>query len=115
MHHSVTLLIHQTDEFVPVQLQFYLFQNMLNYCKGIPNWNEKNNKKDWNCSYQFNMSDSTARCSNSSKRKIWGGHMSNFRQGCSSNFSGFKCNKILFLELSDVFVIFLVSISFHHF
>ena len=73
MHHSVTLLIHQTDEFVPVQLQFYLFQTMLNYCKGIPNWNEKNNKKDWNCSYQFNMSDSTARCSNSSKRKICGG------------------------------------------
>ena len=34
---------------------------MLNYCKGIPNWNEKNNKKDWNCSYQFDMSDSTAR------------------------------------------------------
>ena len=45
MDHNVTLLIHQTDEFVPVQLQFYLFQNMLNYCKGIPNWNEKNNKK----------------------------------------------------------------------
>ena len=94
-----------------------LFQNMLTYCKSIPNWNEKNNKKDWNCSYQFNMSDSTARCSNSSKRKIWGGggHMSNFRRECSSNFSGFRCNKILFLELSDVCVIFLGKHKFSSF
>ena len=41
--------------------------------------------------------------------------MSNFRQGCSSNFSGFKCNKILFLELSDVCVIFLGNHKFSSF